>query len=72
MTKGVGGSTAAIELAKLTEQRDQAVAIGFDEYRQAVCGDAGNRHHRPLSRCHHQFAITPSSIIQTNTGRPIL
>ena len=36
MTKGVGGSTAAIELAKLTEQRDQTVAIGFDEYRQRI------------------------------------
>ena len=36
MTKGVGGSTAAIELAKLTAQRDQAVAIGFDEYRQLI------------------------------------
>ncbi len=36
MTKGVGGSTAAIELAKLTAQRDQAVAIGLDEYRQRI------------------------------------
>lgn len=29
MTKGVGGSTAAIDLAKLTSERDQAVAIGL-------------------------------------------
>ena len=36
MTKGVGGSTAVIELAKLTSQRDQAVAIGLDEYQQRI------------------------------------
>ena len=36
MTNGVGGSTAATELAKLTSQRDQAVAIGLDEYRQRI------------------------------------
>ena len=36
MTKGVGGSTAAIEVAKLNAQRDQAVAIGLDEYRQRI------------------------------------
>ena len=29
MTNGVGGSTAATELAKLTSQRGQAVAIGL-------------------------------------------
>ena len=32
MTNGIGGSTAATELAKLTSQRDQTVAIGLDEY----------------------------------------
>ena len=36
MTKGVGGSTAVIELAKLTSQRNQAVAIGLDEYQQRI------------------------------------
>ena len=36
MTKGVGGSTAAIELAKLTSQRHEAVAIGLDEYQQRI------------------------------------
>ena len=36
MTNGVGGSTAATELAKLTSQRDQTVAIGLDEYRQRI------------------------------------
>ena len=36
MTKGVGGSTAVIELAKLTSQRGQAVAIGLDEYQQRI------------------------------------
>ena len=36
MAKGVGGSTAAIELAKFTSQRDQAVAIGLDEYQQRI------------------------------------
>ena len=36
MTNGVGGSTAATELAKLTSQRGQAVAIGCDEYQQRI------------------------------------
>jgi Xaa-Pro dipeptidase len=36
MTNGVGGSTAATELAKLASQRDQAVAIGLDEYHQRI------------------------------------
>ena len=36
MTNGIGGSTAATELAKLTSQRDQTVAIGLDEYRQRI------------------------------------
>ena len=36
MTNGVGGSNAATELAKLTSQRDQAVAIGLDEYHQRI------------------------------------
>jgi Xaa-Pro dipeptidase len=36
MTIGVGGSTAATELAKLASQRDQAVAIGLDEYHQRI------------------------------------
>ena len=35
MTNGVGGSTAATELAKLAPQRD-AVAIGLDEYHQRI------------------------------------
>jgi Xaa-Pro dipeptidase len=36
MTHGVGGSTATEELAQLTSTRDQAVAIGLDEYRQRL------------------------------------
>ncbi len=36
MTNGVGGSTAATELAALTSQRDSAVAIGLDEYQQRL------------------------------------
>jgi Xaa-Pro dipeptidase len=36
MTNGVGGSNAATELAKLASQRDQAVAIGLDEYHQRI------------------------------------
>ena len=36
MTKGVGGSTAATELAGLQSQRDAAVAIGVDEYQQRL------------------------------------
>ena len=36
MTNGIGGSTAATELAKLTSQRDQTVAIGLDEYQQRI------------------------------------
>jgi len=36
MTNGVGGTNAATELAKLASQRDQAVAIGLDEYHQRI------------------------------------
>jgi Xaa-Pro dipeptidase len=36
MTRGVGGSTAATELAAMSSQRDSAVAIGLDEYRQRL------------------------------------
>jgi Xaa-Pro dipeptidase len=36
MTNGVGGSTAATELAALTSQRASAVAIGLDEYQQRL------------------------------------
>ena len=36
MTTGVGGSTAATELAGLQSQRDAAVAIGVDEYQQRL------------------------------------
>jgi Xaa-Pro dipeptidase len=36
MTNGVGGSTATEELALLTSTRDQAVAIGVDEYHQRI------------------------------------
>ena len=41
MTNGVGGSTASAELSALNSARDQAVAIGPDEYRQRLqklCG----------------------------------
>ncbi len=36
MTRGVGGSTATIELENMSSVRDAAVAIGLDEYRQRL------------------------------------
>ena len=36
MTNGVGGSTAAAELAGLESRRDESIAIGIDEYRQRL------------------------------------
>jgi Xaa-Pro dipeptidase len=36
MTQGIGGSTATEELALLTSARDQALAIGLDEYHQRI------------------------------------
>jgi len=36
MTNGVGGSTATTELAALTSQRDNAVAISINEYRERL------------------------------------
>ncbi|HUV20193.1 MAG TPA: Xaa-Pro peptidase family protein [Gammaproteobacteria bacterium] len=36
MTTGVGGSTASIELQGLTSERDEAIAIGLDEYHQRL------------------------------------
>jgi Xaa-Pro dipeptidase len=36
MTNGVGGSTATEELALLRSTRDQAIAIGVDEYRKRI------------------------------------
>jgi Xaa-Pro dipeptidase len=36
MATGVGGSTASIELQGLTSERDEAIAIGLDEYHQRL------------------------------------
>jgi Xaa-Pro dipeptidase len=36
MTTGVGGSTASTELQELTSERDEAIAIGVDEYHQRL------------------------------------
>jgi len=36
MTNGVGGSTASAELQELTSERDEAIAIGLDEYHQRL------------------------------------
>jgi len=36
MTQGIGGSTASKELALLSSTREQALAIGLDEYRQRL------------------------------------
>jgi Xaa-Pro dipeptidase len=76
MTKGVGGSTAVIELAKLTSQRDQAVAIGLDEYQQRIDKVCAVMLATGIDALYldatTSLRLPPSSIIQTNTGRPIL
>ena len=76
MTTGVGGSTAVIELAKLTSQRDQAVAIGLDEYQQRIDKARAVMLATGIDALYldatTSLRLLPSSIIQTNTGRPIL
>ena len=76
MTKSVGGSTAAIELAKLTSQRDQAVAIGLDEYQHRTDKLRAVMQATGIDALHldatTSLRLPPSSIIQTNTGLPIL